>query len=180
MMKRARQLLAATVAFFAVWASTIAFAQSSLPASFWTTPNPPPADQEFAATLRILVNPGVWGIWPGEGQVPSNIQIDGNLIRIPFDIGCGFICPPSEPAYTNFPFVMPALPIGAYVIQFVDSPTPPASVYAEFNITVGYGEVAPSTALPTGGEWNALLGGVLLLMACLWIRRQTDKRRSQN
>ena len=176
-MKRVRLFLVFSISLVLFWTTAIAFAQPPYPAAFWTTPNPPSADQEFAATLRILVNPATAGFWNNEN--PPLHRIDGNIVEVVFDMGCGWLCPPGDHTFVNYPFTMPPLPAGPYVVRFVGSLTSPSPVYAEFNITIGGGGPTPSTALPLGGKWNALLGGVLLLMACLWIRRRNDMRRKQ-
>ena len=131
-----------------------------------TTPNPPPADQDFPAVLHIMVNPMTQGFW-GE-QYPEKV-VNGNVITYSFDTGCGFLCGGGEPTYKAFPFTMPALPAGTYIVRFALDPNETSNFLAEFTIDVGLGG-STSTDLPIGGSASALLGLLILLLGWQHLR----------
>jgi len=134
----------------------VALAQTPTP-TFSTTPTPPPANQPFSAVYSMVTNPGSIGLWPN-----THIQISGNVITIPFDLGCGFICPGGgSGAFRSFPFTMPALAAGTYQVRFVEGST----LLAEFSLIVGV------TSIPTGSPISlALMTCMLLLLASRFSR----------
>lgn len=140
------------------------------PAPWLSTPRPAPADQEFAATLHLRINPAVQGFW-GEQHPPS--AINGNTITFLFDTGCGWLCPPEEPISAAYPFTMPALPAGTYVVRFANDLAVPSEVIAEFTLNVGLGGIT-STALPIGGGVSVLLGLCILLLGWRHRRMNSD------
>ncbi len=173
-MSRAHLILAMVVFLSFAVPSGDAIGQATPPPSLSTTPSPPPANQPFAAVLRIWTNPWSTGFWEG---LPLQSSVNGNVVEILFDIGCGFVCPPFEPEYQNYSFTMPALPAGNYTVRFVGGfgqTTPP---YAQVNLTVGGGVQAPAS-LPIGGVWSVMLGGLLALFAATSIRRVHRVRRT--
>lgn len=125
------------------------------------TPDSPPANQEFAAVFHFYGNPNVAGFW---GETHPQYRIDGNMIIISFDPGCGFLCPPGDPEYTAHPFTMPALSAGPHIVRFAVGLDPTAPVLGEFNINVGTGVAGP-TQLPVGGHWTLLLAVLVILLA---------------
>ena len=128
---------------------------------FTTEPSPPPVDQEFAAVLHIRANPGATGFW---GEAHPQSRIDGNTITFLFDEGCGWICQFSDLQAREFPFTMPALSEGTYVVRFASDFSMTAQVYGEFVINVGNGLASPAP-LPIGGQWDLMLAALLVLLA---------------
>jgi hypothetical protein len=152
-----RSLFACTV--FCLGLSTVAFAGSN--AALTTNPSPPPADQDFEAVFHVTTNVGASGFW---GEAFPMTEMDGNAITIHFDEGCGFICQTNDQAPGHFPFMMRALPAGAYVVRFV---SPENGLLGAFNINVGIGGgggAAPAS-LPVGGYWNLLFAVLIALVA---------------
>lgn len=138
---------------FALWAS-LAIAQAQ-PSTFATSPSPALANQPFAATFSTTTNPTAVGIW-GNPQ----LQISGNTITIPFDYGCGFLCPGGGPAFKAFPFFMPALPAGAYVIRFVDASF--SNLIAQFDLPIVDAPVASASVPALSPLLLALLALILI------------------
>ena len=165
-MNRIKTVLLCVVTLACVGVCGPVFAGSVPNPTLTTTPNPPPADQEFAATFYFSANPAASGFW-GEAHPPS--QINGNVITIAFDEGCGFLCPPGEPEYRAFPFTMPALPAGNYVVRFAAGLDSTSNVLAEFDINVGNGVVGP-VALHVGGTGSLLLAALMILLATAFLR----------
>jgi len=153
------KVLAAAALLSCLGIAASAVAQGT-PAPWLSTPRPAPADQEFGATLHLRINPAVQGFW-GEQHPPS--AINGNTITFLFDTGCGWLCPPGEPTSVAYPFTMPALPAGTYVVRFANDLAVPSAVTAEFTLNVGLGGIT-STALPIGGGASVLLGLCILLL----------------
>jgi hypothetical protein len=174
MMRRAPYFFVIAVLLSLAVLTSSAFGQTTPPPSFSTTLNPPPANQEFAAVLRIWTNPATIGFWDGR---PVASHVNGNVVDIQFDVGCGFLCPAGTLQYQNYPFTMPALPDGHYVLRFVAGFEPNDPLYAQFDIAVGNGTL-PLASLPVGGGWSVLLGGLLALLAGIWIRKLHRKRRT--
>ena len=145
-----------------------AFAQTPHNPSLTTDPNPPPANQEFSAFFNVETNPASAGFW---GELRPGHVIDGNVITFGFDTGCGWPCSPGVPTYRAFPFTMPSLPAGTYVVRFAESlypPISPSAIIAEFTVDVGLGGGAVSTPLPLGGYASVLFG--LLILVLGWKR----------
>ena len=159
MMKGLVQFLSTAALLACLELGAPAFAQGNPSSSLTTMPHPAPADQEFAAILHIHVNPAAQAFW-GEER-PQNV-INGNQITFLFDTGCGWLCPPYEPTAMAYPFTMPALPAGTYVIRFANALEAPSEVYAQFTLNVGLGGIT-STALPVGGTASAGLGLLIVL-----------------
>lgn len=138
-----------------------------------TTPNPPPADQEFPAVFHITTNPSTIGFW---SERPWSV-VNGNVVTILFDPGCGWLCGGGEDTYNAFPFTMPALPAGTYVVRFALGFESSSTVFAEFTINVGQG-AGTSTALPISESAIALLGLLILLLGWQHLRgRRGDEDR---
>lgn len=135
-----------------------------------TNPSRPPANQQFAATFYFVTNPASVGFW--DQQHPTTV-INGNVVTFGFDTGCGFLCPPGNPTYTAFPFTMPALPAGTYVVRFASDPNSSSAVYGEFTLDVGLGAVTP-TALPIGGYASGILGLLILVLGWKYLRARDD------
>lgn len=144
--------------------SVAAHAQGISVPTLWTT-QPIPVGQEFDASFGFRTNVSALGFW-GDGVPP--IVIEGNTLRIAFDEGCGFICPTNDMAYQQFPFRLPALPAGSYVVRIEAS-----TATSEFPIVVVGGLPAP-TALPVGGRATSLLGALLALAAIAALRRRNS------
>jgi hypothetical protein len=176
MMKHVLALFLAMTAIVCVGISKMAIAEAIHNPWLSSTPNPPPANQEFPATLHYFGNPGMTGFW-GE-EHPLSV-IDGNVITFMFDTGCGWICPPGNPQYNDFTFIMPALPEGRYTVRLADSLTPGSSAMAQFEINIGQGGMSPTT-LPLGGYWNLSLAALLLALALLHPRARLRDTNSIN
>ncbi|MBX3725839.1 MAG: hypothetical protein KF823_07975 [Xanthomonadales bacterium] len=135
-----------------------------IPAPALTTePSPPPAGLPFQATFWR------WSSVPtgGFGGNAPTIVIDGTVVRIHFDPGCGFLCPPAS-VYRAWPFTMPALPAGTHTVIFGTS----SADVAQFQLTVGGG--VPATPVPAVASWSlALL--VLLTVAIAALRRPRQR-----
>jgi len=87
------------------------------------------------------------------------VQISANVITIPFDYGCGFLCPGADPAFKAFPFAMPALPEGNYVVRFIDDFSNPI---AQFDLAV----VAANASVASTPALSPLL---LMMLALTFI-----------
>lgn len=159
--------------------STSAIAGTGPNSSLTTDPSPPPADQEFAAVFHTVANVAAAGFW-GETHPPS--QIDGNTITFQFDEGCGWTCQSAELQNRQFPFTMPALPAGDYVVRFAATFSSPTVVYGEFNINVGNGGNGGvvSTPLPIGGYWTVIFAVLIALMAGARLLATQRNRNSAN
>lgn len=127
-----------------------------------TQPNPPQANQPFAATLRIPIAFRALGVDP----VPA-VQIAGNTIRIPFDMSCPFLCAPVN-GTVDYPFQMPALPAGNYSLIFFVEDDEDAPHVAELPLSVVAGAPQPS-AVPGLGKY--LVMSLALLLAFFARRR---------
>lgn len=172
-MNRAHLILAFAF-FLALAVPTGNAVGQATPPSFSTNPSPPPPDQQFSAVLRIHVNPWTIGFWE---ELPLMSNINGNVVEILFDTGCGFLCPPFDPEYQDYPFTMPALPAGNYVVRFVGAFGQPDPPYAQFDLAVGNG-AQTAASLPVGGAWSILLAALLALFSGAWIRRVHQARRT--
>ncbi len=164
------RLLFAAITLTCLGLGPSATAQGTPNPGLTTTPNPVPADREFAAIFHIMANPGRAGFW-GE-QYPRRV-VNGTVITYSFDLGCGWICPPGEPTYTANPFTMPALPAGTYTVRFAQGLDASSTVLAEFTLNVGLGGTV-STPLPVGGAASALLGLLILLLGWQRLRLRAD------
>ncbi len=131
-----------------------------------TTPHPAPADRAFDAVFRYYTSSGSVGFW-----FPPNVQVSGNQITIPFDTGCGFLCPPGM-TYKSFPFRMPALPAGTYNVAFVAIDQP----IAEFELAVVAG--APAAVSVPGPGMPAIVLLAALFCAVAMIHRRSRLRTS--
>jgi hypothetical protein len=132
-------------------------AQPVAGASLVTTPDPPRAGQPFTAVFTLMASPGTVGFWTN----PPPIAVDGNTIVVPFDVGCGFLCPPGM-VLRSFQFPMPALAAGTYDVVFGSTTSP----VARFDLAVVSG--APAAAIAAPGPGSALLlvlASTLLLLA---------------
>ncbi len=154
-----------------------AFAQTTHPQSLTTDPNPAPANEEFSAFFNFVTNPGSAGFW---GEQRPTYVVDGNVITFIFDTGCGWICATGVPTYRAFPFTMPALPAGTYVVRFAESlipPISPSSIIAEFTVDVGLGGGVAATPLPLGGSASGVLGLLILMLGWKRLYSRGDFRK---
>jgi hypothetical protein len=132
-------------------------AQPVVGASLATTPDPPRAGESFTAVFSLMASPGTIGFWSN----PPPVAVNGNVIEVWFDRGCGFLCPPGS-VLRAFPFPMPALAAGTYDVVFGSTTSP----IARFDLTVVGG--APAAAIAAPGPGSALLlvlASTLLLLA---------------
>lgn len=176
-MNMPKTLFSAALFILCLGLAGVSFAQDTHAPSLTTDPSSAPANQEFAAFLNFETNPGSAGFW-GEPR-PTHV-IDGNVITFAFDTGCGWICPPGVPTYRAFPFTMPALPAGTYVVRFAESlypPIAPSSIIAEFTVDVGLGGGEVSTPLPLGGSASVLLGLLILMLGWKRLYARGDLRK---
>lgn len=129
-----------------------------------TDPDPPPAGQPFQATFwRWSSSPTV-----GFGGTAPTIVIDGNVVRIHFDPGCGFLCPPPT-IYRAWSFAMPALSAGSHTVVFGY----PGADLATFQLEVGAGAGAPATAVPASAAWSLALLILLTAAIAAWRWRRS-------
>jgi hypothetical protein len=130
-------------------------AQSEPPPALTTVPAPPPAGRPFEADFHYFWYGAAFGI------VQDRITVDGATVTVPFNHGCGFICPGTR-AYLAFPFQMPALEAGSYRINIVyagDDMTPVAS----FPLAVG-----AVVATPASSRFSLMVLALLAAtLACL-------------
>ncbi len=177
MMDTPRKLLSLVGLLICLAFAGAAFAQTTDYHSLTTDPNPPPANQEFSAFFNFVTNPSSTGFW---GELRPTHVIDGNVITFAFDTGCGWICPPGVPTYRAFPFMMPALPAGTYVVRFAESlypPISPSSIIAEFTVDVGLGGGEVSRPLPLGGSASVLLGLLILMLGWKRLHARGNSRK---
>ncbi|MEO8671250.1 MAG: hypothetical protein ABI411_08035 [Tahibacter sp.] len=163
-MTRGRPLSIAVLfgAFAMLGASTQNLAQITAPA-FHPLVMPVPANQSFAAGFSLSAPYAALGM-----QQPDvfPIEIAENVVIVPFDIECGFICPGGTGYYETV-FAMPALTAGDYRVRFMVAGT--AISIAEFDLVVGGGVVA--TVAPTLSA-PACIALIFLLSVIAWRRRQ--------
>ena len=145
-------------AVLAMCAAFDAHAQTSAPA-LATTPSPAPANRPFRAAFSFTWFPGAFGVTAG-----NPIMVSGNTITVPFDLGCGFICPGGQ-SYSAFAFDMPALAAGSYRVRMVDAVNP-NQMLAEFPLVVGV------TDVPASGSVS-----LMLLILVLFLAAARDRRR---
>lgn len=128
-----------------------------------TEPSPPPAGQPFQATFSRWSSTPTVGFG---GQAPT-IVVDRPVVRVHFDPGCGFLCPPAT-VYRSWTFTMPALSAGSYTVSFGYT----GATIAQFQLAVGAGAPTPSP-VPGPGLWSlALLVVLVTAVAALRLRRQ--------
>ena len=142
----------------ALCATLDAHAQTMAPA-LATVPSPPPANRPFRATFSFTWFAGAWGVTAG-----NPITVAGSTITVPFDLGCGFICPGGQ-SYSAFAFDMPALAAGNYRLRMVDAANP-TQILAEFPLVVG------ATDVPTSGSVSLMLMILVLFLAAACDRRR--------
>ncbi|HOV56963.1 MAG TPA: hypothetical protein PLN91_03710 [Rhodanobacteraceae bacterium] len=138
-------------AMLAMCAAFDAHAQTSAPA-LATMPSPPPANRPFRATFSFTWFAGAFGVTAG-----NPITVSGSNITVPFDLGCGFICPGGQ-SYSAFAFDMPALAAGSYRVRMVDAANP-TQLLAEFPLVVGV------TDVPASGPVSLMLMILVLFLA---------------
>ena len=172
-MTRAIRRLALTllaVVWVAVALPTMAVAQVP-PPTLTTTINPPPANQPFEAVFNIFASPDSYGFGP-----EPFIRVNGNSISIYFIAGCGQPCAPRS--YSAFPFTMPALPPGDYLVSFSWFLPSPPIIYAQLPLTVAGGAATPVAVPSMSTRWLAALALLLVVVGTGLLQRRPFRSHS--
>lgn len=98
--------------------------------------DPAPANQEFGAVFHVYTSIGSSGDIYVKSVGPTEVVLS-------FNRGCGFLCPGAS-EYRAFPFRMPALSPGQYIVNFGDS-------FGLFELSVDIG-VSPADPVKINGE----------------------------